>query len=112
MDAARSIARYKTKSGSEINLAGVSKIPSSSGFVRLIPKEYWQERSNAHPFVEYNEFAKKTEIIFIEANQDELVPKVDLSPLDSKIKVISLDGDHNFSGENRGELIKLIKGLL
>lgn len=111
-DAARSIARYKTEPGAIIDLDGLSSIPSSTGITKLIPREYWQERNRVQPFVEYNEFAKKTEIIFIEAGQDELVPEVDLSPLDSKIKVISLDGDHNFSGEDRGKLIKLIKELL
>lgn len=112
MDINKSLDRYKTKPGVIIDLDGISKIPSSTGLTKIIPKEYWQERQKIQSFVEYNNFAKKTELIFIQANQDELIPKVDLSPLDSKIKVLSLDGDHGFSGEDRGKLIKLIKESL
>ena len=49
------------------------------------------------PFKEYNEFAQKTELIVIEANQDEILSKVDLKDLNSKIKLMSLDGNHGFS---------------
>lgn len=111
-DIERSLSRYRTKSGVKIDLNGVSEIPSSTGLTKVIPKEYWQERLLIKPFAEYNSFADKTEIIVIEGKQDELLPKVDLSSLDSRIKVISIDGDHNFSGPNRAELKELIKKIL
>ena len=107
-----SLVRYRSKPEAEINLQGVSKIPSSQGLVRIIPKEYWQERLATKPIVEYNALAKKTEIIAIIAKQDELSPVVDLKDLDPRIKLIYLDGDHGFSHPNRDPMIKVIKELL
>jgi len=112
MELERTLARYRSKPGAEINLDGITKFPSSTGFTRIIPKEYWEERAVVQPFIEYNAFAKITEIIVIEANQDQLLPKVDLSELDYRIKIISIDGDHGFNGVAREPLIKVLKDLL
>lgn len=112
VDVERSLSRYRLKPGVKIDLDGISEIPSSTGLTKVIPKEYWQERSQIKPFAEYNSFADKTEIIAIEGNQDELLPKVDLGSLDSGIKVISIDGDHNFNGANRMALKELIRKIL
>jgi len=108
----RTLVRYRSKPEAKIDLDGVSEIPSSSGLTRIIPKEYWQERLAVKPFIEYNAFAKKTEIIVIEAKQDQLLPKIDLKELNSRIKLISLDGDHGFSSPARDGLIINIRNLL
>jgi len=106
------LSRYKAKVGAEVNIDGISRIPSSLGMTRIIPKEYWQERIKIESFKEYNELANKTEVIVIEARQDELLPKVDLKELDDRIKIMSLDGDHGFHIPNREGLIKTIRELL
>ncbi|MFA6514547.1 MAG: alpha/beta hydrolase [Patescibacteria group bacterium] len=108
----RTLARYRSRIDAEINLDGISKLPSLDGLVRIIPKEYWQERLALKPFIEYNAFAQKTELIIIEALQDQLLPKVDLKELSPNIRLVSLDGDHNFNGSARSPLIKVIKKLL
>lgn len=108
----RTLSRYKTKLDAEVDINGISRIPSSSGMTRIIPKEYWQERINIKPFVEYNAFSEKTEIIVIEAKQDELVPKIDLKVLNERIKITTLDGDHGFHVPNRDHLIEVIRNLL
>jgi hypothetical protein len=105
----KTLSRYQAKPGAELNINGISKIPSSSGLTRIIPKEYWQERLEIKPFREYNALSEKTEVIIIEANQDQLLPKVDLSELSPETKVISLDGNHGFEGEARESLIKVIR---
>jgi len=112
MSLQRTLDRYRAKVGTSINLDGISEIPSSNGLTKVIPKEYWQERLLIKPFYEYNQFAGKTEIIAIEANQDQLLPRVDLAELDPRIKVIALDGNHNFDYPNRSKLIETIKILL
>jgi len=108
----RTLSRYRTKPDAEVDINGTSRIPSSNGMTRIIPKEYWQERINIKPFIEYNAFSEKTEMIVIEAKQDELVPKIDLKELDKRIKVTSLDGDHGFHIPNRDRLIEVIRDLL
>ncbi|MHB8904043.1 MAG: alpha/beta hydrolase, partial [Patescibacteria group bacterium] len=50
----RTLVRYRSKPGAEINLEGISKIPSLNGLARIIPKEYWRERLAVKPFIEYN----------------------------------------------------------
>lgn len=112
MNLERSIARYRSNPDAIINLDGVSEFPSSSGLTRIIPKEYWQERLTVDSFKEYNKLSEKTELIVIEANQDQLLPKVDLRELDSRIKLIALDGDHGFGGSARSGLIRVIRDLL
>ena len=112
MSLERTLSRYRTKSDAEVNINGISIIPSSTGLTRIIPKEYWQERLEITPFKEYNAFAEKTEIIAIKAKQDELVPKVDLKELDKRVKVMQLDGDHGFHVPNRELLINTIRELI
>jgi hypothetical protein len=111
-DIEKSLGRYRSKPGVKIDLDGISEIPSSTGLTKIIPKEYWRERSPIKPFVEYNSFADKTEIVAIEGNQDELLPKTNLKELNKRIKIISIDGDHNFNPPNRGNLIGLIRNIL
>lgn len=105
----QTLERYKSKPGVKIDLDGISIVPSSTGLTKIIPAQYWQERVAIKPFAEYNVFAKKTDIVVINANQDQLLPKVDLKELSPKIKVIQLDGDHGFSGEDRKNLIEVIR---
>lgn len=104
--------RYEGRPKVEINRNGLSKIGVLDGYLRLVPKEYWNERENLKPFEEYNAFAELTELISIEANQDDIVPKVDLAPLSPKVKQISMDGDHNFTGAAREPLKARLRSLL
>lgn len=108
MSIERTVERY----GDAVNLEGISQLPVLDGYTRFVPKEYWAERKILQPFKDYNEFAEKTELVAIEANQDHIIPKVDLGELSSKIKLMPLDGNHNFSGEARGPLIELIRKIL
>lgn len=104
----RSIKRY----GSCVNLNGTSELPPVDGFVRIVPAEYWSERKNLKPFKEYNALAEKTELVVIEANQDQLLAKVDLKDLKPGVKIVSLDGDHNFTGVDREPLKTKLRSLL
>lgn len=108
----RTIERYISRPGSEINLEGVSKLYPLDGYTRLVPKEYWVERKEVKPFDLYNNYISNTELIVINANQDAVLGIVDTSSLNEKIKVISLDGDHGFSGDARGALIEKIKEII
>jgi hypothetical protein len=108
----RRLPRYAKKPGAEINLEGISRVPSSNGLIRLIPAEYWRELKDIDPFDLYNSFAEQTELSIVKANQDQIVTSVDLTKLSSKIKVISIDGNHGFGGADRPKLIQTIKDVL
>ena len=108
----RTMKRYKDTPGCDINLEGESRLYALEGLVRIVPKEYWIDRQKIKTSDEYNAFAEKAELIFIEANQDEFLHKVALKDLSPKAKIMSLEGDHNFTGENREGLIKKIREIL
>jgi len=109
MSIERTLKRYGSKPDCEINLEGISKLYRLDGYVRYIPKEYWVERKALKLFDLYNEYSLHTELIIINANQDTILGNVDISQLSSNIKVLNIDGDHEFSGESRNNLIKVIK---
>ncbi|MGH7250095.1 MAG: hypothetical protein ACREGC_03905, partial [Minisyncoccia bacterium] len=109
----RTLARYGSKPDCEINLEGVSKLYRLGGYIRFVPREYWEERVKLKaPINLYNDYAKKTELVLINANQDNILGKMDVSELSQDIKVISLDGDHNFNGEGREGVKKILKEII
>lgn len=108
MGLARSIQRY----GQYINLNGTSELPPVDGLTRIVPAEYWAERTKMDALREHNALAKKTELIAIEASQDHLLPRIDPKDLSPSIKFISLDGDHNFTGTAREPLKAKLRELL
>lgn len=112
MDLDRSLTRYRAKPDTIIDLDGMSRLYPQDGLIRLVPPAYWQERRELFPIDVYNMLAKKTEIIAIVANQDQLLPKPDLQRLSPKIKIIFLDGDHGFSGPARDPLLNTLRDLL
>jgi len=107
-----SIERAAQRYGALLNLEGTTTLYPLDGFTRLVPPEYWAERRNLDTFKAYNFFAEKTELIIIEANQDEVVPKVSLDNLSPKIKQSPLDGDHNFTGTAREPLKRALQSIL
>jgi pimeloyl-ACP methyl ester carboxylesterase len=108
----RTLSRYNNRPGAKINLNGESQLPILHGLTRFVPAKYWQERLMVKPIAEYNSFAEMTEIIAITANQDQLLPPVDLKELNPKIKLVALDGNHNFGDSAREPLIKAIREYL
>lgn len=109
----RSVDRYAANPKANINLNGMSQLPPKDGFARFVPKKYWSERMNLNVFDLYNKLAELTELIVLNANQDQLLgTSTDLKDLSPKIKIESLDGDHSFNGEARSKLLKTIKKYL
>jgi len=107
-----SIERARQRYGALLNLDGVTTLKPLDGLTRLVPADYWKERETLKTFDEFNALAEQAEMIVIEANQDEVVPKVDLSSLSPKAKLLPLDGDHNFTGSAREPLKKALQDLL
>lgn len=112
MSVERTLKRYQDKPQTHIDLNGISRLPILDGLVRVVPAAYWAERRELQPFREYNSFAEKSELTAIIAKQDEIVPKVDLSELSQKVKVMELDGGHEFRDPARALLIEVIRNIL
>lgn len=112
MSLKRTITRYHSNPQTQIDLDGISTLPPVDGLTRIVPAQYWLERQKLKTFEEYNSFAAKTEMIVIQANQDEILPKVDLKELSPNIKLMTLDGNHGFHIPDRVGLLAVIKELL
>jgi predicted alpha/beta-hydrolase family hydrolase len=93
---------------------GSVKIPRRDGSSILIPAAYQPELKLIDPPERYNRLAKLAPTILIRAAQDDILGKhVDDSRLSNDIKIIKLDGDHNFNdpGDRQG-LIAVINDIL
>jgi len=105
----RTLKRYGSDPDTQINLEGISRLRKLDGYIRYVPKEYWIERKDLKPFDSYNDYALNTNLVVINANQDNILGNADTSQLNSNIKVLNLDGDHEFSGEARNSIIEVLK---
>ncbi|MBU1039241.1 hypothetical protein KKC17_03420 [Patescibacteria group bacterium] len=111
LDDQRTISNFKNRPGCVIDMEGVSKFPRLDGTTTLVPKEYWQSRQGINPVNLYNDFVKLTDLAIITAKDDKPASAVPPKELDSKIKVLTLPGGHNFDGEYRAELLKTVKSI-
>jgi alpha-beta hydrolase superfamily lysophospholipase len=112
LDLTKIVSHFQSRPGSKIDMDGISRLARADGSVTIIPAEYWKERKDIRPIELYNSLSKRTELIIINANQDHILDGVDFDGLDKMIKVVDIDGDHNFKGESRKILIDYIKKVL
>lgn len=111
-DIDRMLNIFKSRPGTVINMDGISKLDRADGSTTIIPPEYWTERKDIpNPVDLYNELAKQTALIIINANQDEVLGEVDSSKLENT-EVINIDGDHNFKNEYRKKLLEILEDKL
>lgn len=106
------LRRYENNPDARIDLKGVSEIPPIEGYHRFVPAEYWAERKAIDMFSLYNQLAEKSEVVVITANQDQVLPSINLQELRQEIAVLNLDGDHDFSDDAREALLDAVKELL
>lgn len=111
-DTERLINMFKERPDTEINLSGISKLARKDGTITLVPAEFWVERKQFDPISLYNELSSETELIIINAKQDEIHDNKNTQELDKKIGILDIDGNHQFSGEARKVLIDKIRKLL
>lgn len=108
----RIVNRFKDVPGSNIDMAGDSKIVRSDGSTTIIPAAYWESIKSLDVMGLYNQLAKLVEVTFITANQDDVLSPTDFAQFTKGIKIDSLDGDHNFTGEHREAVCARVRELL
>ncbi|MCM2339307.1 MAG: GPI inositol-deacylase [Burkholderiales bacterium] len=112
-DIEHTINMFKDRLGTEINLDGVSKLVRRDGTLTMVPSEFWVERKKIYPKPLYNKLSLKTDLIIINAKQDEVLGRnASIDDLNENIKVIAIDGDHQLNGDARALLLKIIKNFL
>jgi pimeloyl-ACP methyl ester carboxylesterase len=111
-DIEHTLNMFQGRPGTEINLSGVSKLSRKDGTITLVPSEFWTERKKFDPVPLYNELSYNTDLTIINAKQDEIIDTANTKNLDKRIKILTIDGNHQFSGESRETLISKIKKII
>lgn len=83
-------------------------IPRRDGSTTIIPPVYWESIKGLDLVNAYNQLANDNSVTVVLAGNDEVLGKTDFSGLVDTIKVDTIDCDHNFSGQAREQLIKLL----
>lgn len=106
------LRNFRDRPGTEVDTAGISRLPRRDGSTTLVPAEYWVSIANVTPIELYNELAKATSVVAINANQDEVLIDTDFGGLSDAVQVVALDGNHDFTGESRSKLVDTIKIII
>jgi len=102
------ISTFSKRPGTIVDLDGLTILPRADGSTTIVTADYWKSKSGLDPVRYYNELSKLTNLIMIRANQDELMAEDNFSGLDSSVRVLNIDGDHNFKGSFRAGLVKVV----
>lgn len=101
------VRRFNSRPGTEINMQGISKITRSDGSLTIVPAQYFSERAEVNPKELYEKLSELTELIVINAKQDEVLDENNISDL-GKAEIININGNHGFSGDSRKNLLEII----
>jgi hypothetical protein len=102
------VTKRKMRPGTKVFEDGSISYPRRDGSTTVIPREYWDSRSNVKPIQLYLALAEKTKLIIVQATNDEVIGMTDFSELPSTIKIIQMDTGHDFEGEDRQKIAELV----
>jgi len=107
----RMVEIFRSRPGTVIDMQGVSKLSRADGSTTIIPAEYWEERKDVDPIKLYSELSRLTELVIINANQDEILSAGSFADVKG-VEIIGIDGNHNFNGESRKNLIEAVRSKI
>lgn len=111
-DVEKTIHSFLERDGTKIDLMGESILMRKDGSRTFVPKEYWDEREGLDYITEYTALSKRDKVTVILGKQDEVVSNEKIAESLPDATVIIIDGNHNFEGPSRQELIEVIKNNL
>lgn len=109
LDMEKMIEKYSQRPGAVIDVQGLSYVPGGDGYTKLIPSDYWENLQDPQLIRLYNSLGHFTDVLLVEARNDEIVEALPDTGLEETVRRMELDADHNFSGEARQHLIALIR---
>lgn len=112
LDPERTIKRVGSRTGSEINVDGVSRVVRSDGSINLIPAAFWACQRIVQPLQACAELAAQTSTVALLADQDAVLAPPDLVRTVPQLTVKLLAGDHDFTGESRQRMISEVVKVL
>ena len=111
LDIDRLITKFN-RPGSTLDLEGESLLVRRDGGLTIVPKEYWSSAKPLQVLSLYNRLGNKTDLTIIDATEDETLGNTDFTKTNESIKLSQLSADHNFTGDARDEVKKLVVDLL
>ncbi|MBP9670215.1 alpha/beta fold hydrolase [Candidatus Woesebacteria bacterium] len=107
----RVMQRFGSRPGARLNLDGISELPRSTGKIQKIGQRFWQDIKELDPSKEISNFSKKTDLIIVHWESDEIIGRDYLSAYDAipTLKSLWLPGDHSVTkAEDRQNFIKVM----
>jgi hypothetical protein len=108
----RMLKMFGSREGARVDVDGLSSFPRRDGSNTIVPSEYWKSLHDPKPISLYKDLSKATQLVIIKAKQDEVLADTDFSKLSMSIKLIELDGNHDFTGKERQVLVATITQAL
>jgi hypothetical protein len=91
-----------------IDVTARTRLLRSDGSTTVIHPEYWQSLAGVEPVKLYNRLARFTALRIINAKQDEVLDNLSFEGVDPGISMVTLEGNHNFEGEESRERLLYI----
>ncbi|MGE3770084.1 MAG: hypothetical protein AB7G06_03950 [Bdellovibrionales bacterium] len=104
------VDRFGSKAGSSIDLNGMSQLARADGTTTYVPPIYWQELDALEPIKDYTVIAPKNDLTIIQAEEDHVLGRVELTGVPAKVSF--MPGDHNFDGAARPALVQRVAEVL
>lgn len=98
-------ARFGSRPGAVLNYDGISLLPRSTGAIQEIGPRFWEDIYNLNPVKTVGEFAKKTNLLVVSWDNDEIIGKETLDQYDTipELRHIWLPGDHSVANHDERE---------
>jgi pimeloyl-ACP methyl ester carboxylesterase len=104
--------RIASREGAFVDTEGITTYPRTFGPVQKIGPSFWKALLAFNPVEAVREYSKKTNLLIIHFNQDDVVGNEYMNEYStiSNVNIESLDGNHSVTrNEDRATVIKTIK---
>ena len=103
---------FRSKSDSEVNLEGDSKLARSDGSFTVVPASYWIEKNALNTEELYQTYTTNHVTEVVRATEDEVISNGGMEAAFKDIQIHDIAANHNFDEGSRLKLITLLKELL
>lgn len=103
---------FGKRPGTVVENDGTMRVPRADGSTTRIPQQFIDDIKSVDVTELYSSFAHQTKLTIVVANQDEVLKPIDFSYLAERVRLLHIDGDHNFTGDDRIGLINQLEELL
>ena len=108
----KTIQYFKSKTGTEINMTGISKLARSDGSYTIVPASYWIEKDKLVPQSVYADYVPCHKTVVLQATEDEVISNEGIQDIFRDIELHPIQASHNFDGHSRIKLLEEFTAIL